>query len=155
MWQQPFMRAVVQRVRAARLEVEGELIADIGQGLVAFVGAGQGDEARDLQYVADKIVGLRIFEDAQGKMNRSVLDTGGSVLLVSQFTVYGDVRRGRRPSFSGAMEPAQAERAYQRLVELVRSRNVPVQTGRFQAHMRVAVDNDGPVTILVDSQKQF
>jgi D-tyrosyl-tRNA(Tyr) deacylase len=147
------MRAVIQRVRAARLEVSGEVIADIGLGLVAFVGFAAGDREQDARYVADKLVGLRVFEDDAGKMNRAVTEVDGAVLLVSQFTVYGDVRRGRRPSFDQAMAPAEAERAYQRFVELVRERLENVATGRFQAHMRVVVDNDGPVTILVDSSK--
>ena len=149
------MRAVVQRVRAARLEVDDVLVAEVGPGLVAFVGAGKGDTERELGYVADKIVHLRVFEDADGKMNRSVLDIGGSVLCVSQFTVYGDVRHGRRPGFDDAMPPAEAEPAYRRFVELVRASGVPVATGRFQAHMRVLCDNDGPVTILIDSAKTF
>lgn len=149
------MRAVVQRVRAAHLDVGSERIAAIGQGLVAFVGAGKGDGEQDIAYVADKLSGLRIFEDEAGKMNRSIVDVGGSALLVSQFTVYGDVRRGRRPSFDGAMAPAEAQAAYDRFVELVRAREVDVATGRFAAHMRVMVDNDGPVTILIDSKKQF
>jgi D-tyrosyl-tRNA(Tyr) deacylase len=149
------MRAVVQRVRAARLEIDGELVAEIGPGLVAFVGAGKGDGERELGYVADKVVNLRVFGDEADKMNRSVKEVGGSVLVVSQFTVYGDVRRGRRPGFDDAMPPAEAEPAYRRFVELVRASGVPVATGRFQAHMRVLVDNDGPVTILIDSAKGF
>jgi D-tyrosyl-tRNA(Tyr) deacylase len=149
------MRAVVQRARAARLEIGEELVAEIGLGLVAFVGAGKGDTARELAYVADKIVHLRVFGDEADKMNRSVKEVGGSVLVVSQFTVYGDVRRGRRPGFDDAMPPAEAEPAYRRFVELVRASGVPVATGRFQAHMRVLVDNDGPVTILIDSAKAF
>ena len=149
------MRAVVQRVQAARLEVGDELVGEIGPGLVAFVGAGKGDTDRDLAYVADKIVNLRVLGDDAGKMNRSILDTGGSVLLVSQFTVYGDVRRGRRPGFDEAMPPAEAEGAYQRFVDMVRASGVKVATGRFQAHMRVLVDNDGPVTILIDSARRF
>jgi len=149
------MRAVVQRARAARLQVGDELVGEIGPGLVAFVGAGKGDTDRDLAYVADKIVHLRVLGDDAGKMNRSVLDTGDSVLIVSQFTVYGDVRRGRRPGFDEAMPPAEAERAYQRFVDMVRASGVRVATGRFQAAMRVLVDNDGPVTILIDSARRF
>jgi D-tyrosyl-tRNA(Tyr) deacylase len=149
------MRAVVQRVLGARVEVADELVGEIGPGLVAFVGAGRGDTDRDLTYMADKLVGLRVFGDDAGKMNRSVLDAGGAVLLVSQFTVYGDVRRGRRPGFDEAMAPEEAERAVARLVELVRERGATVATGRFQADMRVLVDNDGPVTILIDSRRQF
>ncbi len=149
------MRAIVQRVRAGRVEVDGEVIGEIGQGLVAFVGAGRDDEETDLRYVADKLVGLRVFEDERGKMNHSVLDVGGEVLIVSQFTVYGDVRRGRRPSFDQAMAPDPARTTYHRFVEMVRERGVPVATGRFAAMMRVVVDNDGPVTIPIDSTKLF
>ena len=149
------MRAVVQRVQAARVEVAGEVVGSIGPGLCCFVGAAEGDEERDLVYVADKVVGLRVFTDEAGKMNRSVIDVGGSVLAVSQFTLFGDVRRGRRPSFDGAMTPAEAERAYSRIVTLLRERGVPVECGRFAADMRVVVDNDGPVTILIDSRKLF
>ncbi|MBW2524377.1 MAG: D-tyrosyl-tRNA(Tyr) deacylase [Deltaproteobacteria bacterium] len=149
------MRAVVQRVRAARLDVEGTTLATIGLGLVAFVGAGQEDTDGDLSYVANKVAGLRVFEDEVGKMNRSVADVGGEVLVVSQFTVYGDVRRGKRPSFAHAMAPPEAKRAYDRFVALMRELGVRVATGQFQAHMRVLVDNDGPVTILIDSEKRF
>ena len=149
------MRAVVQRVRSAKVEVGADTVGAIGPGLVAFVGTAKGDTEQDLEYVAEKIVGLRIFSDAADKMNLSVLETGGSVLLVSQFTVYGDVRRGRRPGFDGAMAPAEARQMYDRFVDRVRSRGVPVATGRFQAHMNVLVDNDGPVTILIDSAKLF
>lgn len=147
------MRAVVQRVRAARVEVAGQAIAAIGPGLVAFVGAGKGDGEQDLSYVARKIAGLRIFEDEAGKMNRAVTEAGGAVLLVSQFTLYGDVRRGRRPSFEQAMAPELAAPLFERLVERVRTQVGEVARGQFRAHMRVLVDNDGPVTILVDSRK--
>jgi D-tyrosyl-tRNA(Tyr) deacylase len=149
------VRAVVQRVRAAHVEVAGETVGRIGVGLCAFVGAGKADDERALVYTADKIVGLRIFPDDEGKMNLTVRDVGGAVLAVSQFTVYGDVRRGRRPSFEAAMAPEDARGAYERLVALLRERGVPVETGRFAADMRVVVDNDGPVTILVDSDKTF
>ncbi len=149
------MRAVVQRVRAARVEVDGAVVGAIGPGLVAFVGTCQTDEEADLRYVADKIVGLRVFGDDAGKMNLALADVGGELLAVSQFTVYGDVRRGRRPSFAHAQEPEKAARAYQRFVELTRERGIAVNTGRFGAMMRVVVDNDGPVTILIDSSKLF
>ncbi|MBI4703774.1 MAG: D-tyrosyl-tRNA(Tyr) deacylase [Deltaproteobacteria bacterium] len=139
------MRAVVQRVRAAWVEVADERVGEIGRGLVAFVGAGQGDGERDLEYVADKLVGLRIFPDEAGKMNRTVREAGGAVLLVSQFTVYGDVRRGRRPSFAAAMAPEQARETFASFVQLVASRGAAVATGRFAADMRVLCDNDGPV----------
>lgn len=149
------MRAVVQRVRQARVEVGDELVGEVGAGLVAFVGAGRDDTAQDVAYLADKLVGLRIFEDDAGKMNRSLRDTGRAALLVSQFTVYGDVRHGRRPGFDAAMAPAPAETLFEQLVEQVRARGVHVATGRFRAHMRVLVDNDGPVTILIDSRRLF
>ena len=149
------MRAVVQRALEARVEVDGEVVGRIGPGLCVFVGAGKDDDDGDLEAMANKIAGLRIFPDERGKMSLSVQDIGGAVLAVSQFTVYGDVRRGRRPSFDGAMDPEAARQAYQRFVELLRERGAPVETGRFAAAMRVVVANDGPVTILVDSKKQF
>jgi D-tyrosyl-tRNA(Tyr) deacylase len=149
------MRAIAQRVHGAEVEVDGEVVGRIGRGLCVFVGAGKADEDDDLRYMADKLVGLRVFPDEQGKMSRSLLDVGGGALLISQFTVYGDVRRGRRPSFDAAMPPALAEEAYLRFVELVRQRGVEVATGRFAAAMRVRVDNDGPVSILIDSHKTF
>jgi D-aminoacyl-tRNA deacylase len=149
------MRAVVQRVHAARVEVAGEVIGAIGPGLCCFVGAGRDDTEADLAYLADKIAALRIFEDEAGKMNRSVIEAGGEVLAVSQFTLYGDARRGRRPSFSSAMAPAEASLLFERFVAALRARGLVVATGRFQAEMRVLVDNDGPVTILLDSQRAF
>jgi D-tyrosyl-tRNA(Tyr) deacylase len=149
------MRAVVQRAFAARVEVDGEPVGEIGPGLVAFVGAGQDDTDTDAAYVGEKVGGLRVFEDAEGKMSRSLAETGGAVLAVSQFTVLGDVRRGRRPSFDGAMEPVQAERLFDRFVAHLRGLGLRVETGRFRAMMRVLVDNDGPVTILIDSKKAF
>jgi D-aminoacyl-tRNA deacylase len=149
------MRAVVQRVRAARVEVEGTVVGEVGLGLCAFVAAGKGDEDTDLVYLADKIVTLRVFPDEQGKMNRSVVEAGGAILCVSQFTLYGDVRRGRRPGFDAAMPPAEARAAYDRFVAMLRGRGVEVTTGVFGADMRVVVDNDGPVTILVDSKRTF
>jgi D-tyrosyl-tRNA(Tyr) deacylase len=149
------MRAIVQRVFSARVEVDDQLVGSIGPGLCCFVGAGKRDAERDAGYVADKIVGLRVFPDDQGKMSRSLVDVGGEVLLVSQFTVYGDVRRGRRPSFDGAMHPDEARAAFDRFVQRVRDHGVPVATGQFAAKMRVLVDNDGPVSILIDSEKGF
>lgn len=149
------MRAVVQRVRRARVEVDGAITGEIEVGLVAFVGAGEGDLDDDVAYVVGKVVGLRVFTDDSGKMTRSLGDVGGGLLVVSQFTLFGDVRRGLRPSFDGAMEPAGAERLYERFVALARERGVPVATGRFRADMKVFVENDGPVTILVDSKKAF
>lgn len=149
------MRAIVQRVFGAHVQVDGEVVGRIDTGLVAFVGAGKGDTDRDAAYVAEKVARLRVFEDDNGKMSRSVVEVGGAVLAISQFTVFGDVRRGRRPSFDGAMDPEQAEDLFGRFVQHVASSGVKVETGRFRAMMRVLVDNDGPVTILIDSRKEF
>lgn len=149
------MRAVVQRVHSARVDVDDETVGAIEHGLVAFVGAGKDDVDKDADYIASKVAGLRVFEDDRGKMSRSVLDAKGSVLAVSQFTVFGDMRRGRRPSFDEAMEPVRAEALFERFVAQLRDQGVAVQTGRFRAMMRVLVDNDGPVTILIDSHKTF
>jgi len=145
------MRAVVQRVTAARVEVKGEVVGRIDAGLVAFVGIGKADGEAEARYLVDKIICLRVFEDDEGKMNRALADIGGALLIVSQFTLYADTRRGRRPGFDQAMPPAQAEPLYQRFVELARERHPTVETGRFQADMRVVVDNDGPVTLLLDT----
>jgi len=149
------MRAVVQRVSRAHVEVDGSTVGEIERGLVAFVGAGRGDTGKDVETIAAKVGGLRVFEDDDGKMSRSVLDVDGAVLAISQFTVYGDVRRGRRPSFDEAMEPTQAERLFDDFVAKVRAQGIRVETGRFRAMMRVLVDNDGPVTVLMDSRKVF
>jgi D-tyrosyl-tRNA(Tyr) deacylase len=149
------VRAIVQRVWAASVEVDGETVGSIERGLCVFVGAGKDDVERDLLYTANKIVSLRIFSDDDGKMNLTVKDVGGAVLAVSQFTVYGDVRKGRRPSFAAAMPPDDARAVYGRFVEMLEALDVRVATGRFAAHMRVQVDNDGPVSILVDSKKGF
>ena len=147
------MRAVVQRVRRARVEVSGEVTGAIERGLVAFVGAADGDGDADLAYVVNKVVGLRVFPDDEGKMRHALADIGGQLLVVSQFTLFGDVRRGNRPSFDGAMEPVAAERMYERFVAEARRRGLTVATGRFRADMAVFVENDGPVTILIDSKK--
>lgn len=147
------MRAVVQRVLSARVEVAGEVTGAIERGLVAFVGAAEGDTQADLDYVVGKVVGLRVFPDDAGKMSRALADIGGALLVVSQFTVFGDVRRGLRPSFDGAMEPVAAERMVDDFVRQAGARGVRVETGRFRADMRVFVENDGPVTILVDSRR--
>jgi D-tyrosyl-tRNA(Tyr) deacylase len=149
------MRAVVQRARRARVEVGGEVVGQIDRGLVAFVGAEAGDTDADLAYVVNKVVGLRVFPDEAGRMARSLGDIGGGLLAISQFTVFGDVRRGLRPSFDGAMEPVQAERMYDRFVAEARARGIAVETGRFRADMTVHVENEGPVTILIDSRKVF
>jgi D-tyrosyl-tRNA(Tyr) deacylase len=150
------MRAVVQRCRRAHVTVEGQVVGAIDQGLVVLLGAGKGDGDADLAYMVDKVVGLRIFADADGKMNRSVLDVGGGVLVISQFTLYGDTRKGRRPAFVDAMDPGPAEELYNRAVAAVRAAGVvKVATGVFRADMQVELVNDGPVTILLDSRKQF
>ena len=145
------MRAVVQRVSSARVEVDGEVTGAIGRGLLVLLGVGQGDTDKQAAWLAEKIAGLRIFEDADGKMNLSVQDIGGSVLVVSQFTLYGDCRKGRRPSFTEAAPPDVADRLYQVFVSHLRALGVPVETGVFQAHMDVHLVNEGPVTIIVET----
>ncbi|MDA7902634.1 D-aminoacyl-tRNA deacylase [Mariniblastus sp.] len=149
------MRAVVQRVTRASVAVEGETVGRIDCGLLVFLGVEVGDEKVDLDYLVGKITGLRIFEDAERKMNRSLLDTQGSLLVISQFTLLGNVKKGKRPSFVRAAKPALARRLYQEFIESCRLLSVPVQTGIFQAEMAVELVNDGPVTILLDSRKQF
>jgi D-tyrosyl-tRNA(Tyr) deacylase len=150
------MRAVVQRCRRASVTVDGAVVGAIEQGLVVLLGAGAGDGDADAAYLADKVVNLRIFADDAGKMNRSVLDVGGGVLMISQFTLFGDARKGRRPAFIDALEPIAAEALYQRAVAAVRAAGVThVATGVFRADMQVELVNDGPVTILLDSRKLF
>jgi len=149
------MRAVVQRVSRAKVTVKEWTSGEIGLGLLVLVGVGHGDTEADATYLADKIAGLRVFEDEDGKMNLSVVDVGGSVLAVSQFTLYGDARRGKRPSFDGAAPPEQARRLYEFFVERVRALGLRCETGRFQEMMQVELVNEGPVTILVDSAKSF
>jgi D-tyrosyl-tRNA(Tyr) deacylase len=149
------MRAVVQRVSRAKVTVNGEVTGEIGTGLLVLLGVGQGDTRAEADYLADKIVGLRIFEDAGGKMNLSVVDVGGGVLAVSQFTLYGDVRRGKRPSFDAAAPPQQARELYEYFVGKVRAAGLRCETGRFQEMMQVELVNAGPVTILLDSAKTF
>lgn len=146
---------MVQRARQARVEVGGEVVGAIERGLVAFVGAAEGDGDADLAYVVNKVVSLRVFPDDEGKMKRALAEVGGGLLVISQFTLFGDVRRGNRPSFDGAMEPVAAERLYDRFVAEARAKGVTVATGRFRADMTVHVENDGPVTILIDSRKAF
>ena len=146
------MRAVVQRVRFAKVEVDATVVGAIARGLLVYLGIGQGDGASEASYVLEKIVNLRIFNDDEGKMDKSVLDAGGELLVVSQFTLYGDVRRGRRPSFTAAMAPADAERAYDAFVSEAKKR-IGVACGRFGADMHVTSLNDGPVTIWIDSAK--
>jgi len=149
------MRAVVQRVRRAAVRVDGETVGEIGPGLLVLVGAGQRDGEPDVAWLTKKVCGLRIFRDEEGRMNRSLLDTGGELLAVSQFTLYGDCRKGRRPSFSTAMLPEPAEALYERFVAVLREAGVRVATGRFGAMMDVELVNDGPVTLLLDSEKLF
>ena len=149
------MRAVVQRVREASVTVDGEVVGQIGAGLVVFGAVGASDGEAELAQMADKILGLRIFNDADGKFNLSLRDVGGSILAVSQFTLFGDARRGRRPSFIEAAPPDQARALFERFVELLRAGGLPVETGRFQATMQVDVSNDGPVTILLDTERRF
>lgn len=149
------MRAVVQRVARARVRVRDRTVGEIGQGLLVLLGVGRGDTEADAAYLAEKIVHLRIFEDAEGKMNRSLLDIGGEMLVVSQFTLYGDCRRGRRPSYSEAAPPEHARALYEYFVERARQYGPRVETGIFQEMMDVELVNVGPVTVLLDSRKQF
>lgn len=149
------MRAVVQRVNEASVTVEGELVGSIERGLLVYLGAADGDEPKDIQYVAEKIAGLRVFPNDDGRMSLSVGDVGGAVLVVSQFTLFGDVRRGRRPSFDGAAGPEEAQRLYLELVERLRAKGLPVETGTFRAMMLVRSTVDGPVTIQIDSRKLY
>ena len=149
------MRAVVQRVSEARVSVEGQLIGEIGKGLVVLLGVGLEDTEKDLEYLANKIIHLRVFEDQEGKMNLSLQETSGELLIVSQFTLYGDCRKGKRPSYDRAARPEGAEALYNRFVDYCRSSGIRVETGRFQAMMLVDIHNDGPVTLLLDSRKEF
>jgi D-aminoacyl-tRNA deacylase len=150
-----YMRAVVQRVSRAKVTVQGQVTGEIGTGLLVLVGVGRGDSQAEADYLADKVAGLRIFEDRNGKMNCSVVEVNGSVLVVSQFTLYGDVRRGKRPSFDGAAPPEQARELYEYFVQRLSSAGLPCETGRFQEMMSVELVNEGPVTILLDSSKGF
>ena len=149
------MRAVVQRVKSASVTVEGELVSEIGAGVLIFLGVAHDDTATELAYIANKVANLRIFEDEDGKMNRSLLETGGAALVVSQFTLYGDCRKGRRPSFITAARPEVANALYEQFISTLEQQNIPTQGGTFQAMMDVQLINDGPVTILLDSDKQF
>lgn len=149
------MRAVVQRVSEARVEVEGEVVGRIGIGFVVLLGVADDDTEDDAHYLADKIVNLRVFEDDEGKLNRSLLDVVAELLVVSQFTLLGDCRKGRRPSFSHAAPPDQAQDLYLKFVDCARASGINVRTGRFQAMMDVVLTNQGPVTLLLDSKKDF
>lgn len=149
------MRGVVQRVERAEVRVDGAVVGRIGKGLCVLVGVARDDTEVDASALASKVLGLRVFEDEAGKMNRDVAEIGGSVLAVSQFTLLGDVRKGRRPSFGDAMEPEGANALFERFCAACREQRIHVETGRFRAHMQVELTNDGPVTILVDSKKAF
>ncbi len=146
------MRAVVQRVKHSSVKIENEMVAQIQNGLLVLLGVARGDTAQDADYLANKIINLRIFEDPGGKMNRSLLETGGELLAVSQFTLLADCRKGRRPSFIEAADPEKATELYERFVNTVREKGVGIQTGRFRAMMEIALVNDGPVTIIIESQ---
>ena len=149
------MRAVVQRVKSASVTVDGERVSEIGAGVLIFLGVAHEDTTKELEYIANKVANLRIFEDAAGKMNCSLLETGGAALVVSQFTLYGDCRKGRRPSFINAARPEVANALYEEFITALEKLNVPTQGGTFQAMMDVQLINDGPVTILLDSTKSF
>ncbi|HBR02443.1 MAG TPA: D-tyrosyl-tRNA(Tyr) deacylase [Ruminiclostridium sp.] len=150
------MRAVVQRVKRAEVRVEGRAAGKIEKGILVLLGVGNDDGRKDMEYIADKIAGLRIFEDNEGKMNLSVLDTQGEILVVSQFTLYGDCRKGKRPSYSDAARPEKAQDLYNKFVDFLKCKyNIKVETGIFQAMMEVDFINDGPVTLLLDSKKNF
>lgn len=149
------MRAVVQRVKGARVTVEGSVTGKVSRGLLAYIGVEKDDTDSDVGFIASKITGLRVFEDAEGKLNLDIKDIGGEILCVSQFTLLGDCRKGRRPSFDKAEAPDRAKEIYERLVELLKAAGVKVQTGVFQAHMEVESVNDGPITLLLDSRKGF
>ncbi len=149
------MRCVVQRVSRASVTVEGKITGQVEKGYMVLVGVEQSDAEQDVRYCADKVAGLRVFEDENGKMNRSVKDVGGAVLAVSQFTLLGDARHGRRPSFSNAARPEEANALYEAFCQALRAENIRVETGVFQTDMQVELVNDGPVTILLDSRKGF
>ncbi len=149
------MRAVVQRVNEAGVTVDGRVVGSIDRGLLVYLGAARGDEAEDVRYIVDKIAGLRVFPNDEGRMSLSVAEVGGAVLVVPQFTLFGDVRRGRRPSFDGAADPADAERLYLEVVDGLRGKGLPVETGTFRAKMLVQPSVDGPVTIQIDSRKLY
>ncbi|HWG50312.1 MAG TPA: D-aminoacyl-tRNA deacylase [Candidatus Acidoferrales bacterium] len=149
------MRAVVQRVKHCRVTVEGTVVGEIGPGLLVLLGVGRSDNEAAADYLAEKILGLRIFEDEQEKMNLSVQEKAGAMLVVSQFTLFGDVRRGKRPSFDSAARPEEAKRLYEYFVTKIRESRIRCETGQFQAMMDVELVNQGPVTILLDSEKQF
>ena len=147
------MKAVIQRVKSAQVDVDGRSTGKIGGGLLVFIGVGKGDNESDISFMASKIPELRIFEDASGKFNLSLKEINGEMLIVSQFTLYGDCKKGRRPSFTEAQEPLSAKILYERLITRLKEQGIPIQTGEFQAKMEVHLVNDGPVTLLLDSRK--
>ena len=149
------MRACIQRVASASVMVETRVVGEIASGFVVLLGVGQDDTDEDVHYLADKVLHLRVFEDNDGKMNRSILETGGQMLVISQFTLFGDCRKGRRPSFIAAAEPGRANQLYEQFVQRVRQQGVHVEMGQFRAMMQVQLVNDGPVTLLLDSRKSF
>jgi len=149
------VKALLQRVSGAKVSVAGEVVGSIGPGLVVFIGVANGDGEKDVQYLAEKTTALRIFDDGEGKLNLSVLDIDGEILLVSQFTLLADTRKGRRPGFTEAAPPAQAEALFEQFVEQIRATGLKVATGRFQQYMQVEIHNDGPVTIMIDSRDKF
>ena len=149
------MRAVIQRVLQAEVKVEGQQIGKIGKGLLIYLSVGKEDTVKNAQFMADKLVNLRIFADEAGKMNRSVLDIGGSILLVSNFTLHGDCRKGRRPCFDAAAEPALAQQLYEKVIELIAQQGIAVEKGAFGEYMQVSSINDGPVNFLLDSTRLF
>ena len=149
------MRAVVQRVKESKVEVKGKNVGAIGSGLLILLGVGENDTEKDCLYMANKIGHLRIFPDAEGHMNLSLLDTGGAALVVSQFTLWGDCRKGRRPSFAHAARPEKAKELYEHFIELLREKGIQVAAGQFQEMMDVYLINDGPVTLMLDSSKEF
>ena len=149
------MRAVIQRVLEAKVEVDGEVVGHIDNGLLVYLGVGKGDGEKDAEFMAEKLANLRIFADDARKMNLSVQDVGGAILLVSNFTLHGDCRKGRRPGFDGAAEPALAQRLYEKVAELIAKQAVPLEKGAFGGYMHVTSTNDGPVTFLLDSSRLF
>ncbi len=149
------MRVVIQRVSQASVTVDGNITGQIDRGLLVFLGIGKDDDQADIGFLADKIVNLRIFPDDDGKMNLSVKDIGGGILLISQFTLFGDCRKGRRPDFTAAGNPQSAGTLYEQMIDTLKTKNLPVQTGIFAAHMDIQSTNDGPVTLLIDSKKTF
>ncbi len=149
------MRAVVQRVTQAKVEVDGQVKGQIKSGLLVYFGVDKTDTRSEIPYMVEKITNLRIFEDENGKMNRSLMDEGGEILCISQFTLMGDCRKGRRPSFTDAKEPSEADNYYQEFIQMCRDKGIKTETGEFQAHMEVSSVNDGPVTMLIDSKKLF